>query len=534
MNAFFRLKILPWLPRLRASKQRPGAFTVLTTFMLLLFSVLGLSLICFSQIYAKLASYKKQAAHARFASENGIKQEFENIKNCLAASSGPVFLFPTEYEELNQDVQNQGTAMVERVLDRQLPLHYSGGWENLAWSTQTQFILARLEQARDYIKATYQGNIVSTGRLNKSNNLAKACLETVLQLHAGYLPLPLIPLLIGKEFSAQEKEEYLEISNISMESSSKSIPLPQFLTGEGLIPTASDDLVEKAFKIDIFRPQDLNASRLRQILGLPDSEEDIPPGVYLIQDDLGLGGVFVQGDLDAMILAIEEENQVIIFEQGPDKWILKYNPSLSRTQFITPTESFTYDLTPLGIIIVDGGIASLGGGQVEITGEVTRLGEEEIPCIRQGVKLTILSSEEVIITSHLIHQGVSWLEGIPYIKDSQSQLTIFSTGESITGSDSETSGISLAAEDLSELKVQASLTSGTGSITLEGAGKRIVLNGSLHTTDYKSNGNELILLPDDRHAYNSELLDNSPSTKLPLLLVSALHIEAWKEEIEES
>jgi hypothetical protein len=492
-------------------------------------SVLGLSLIYFSQIYSRLAAYKKHATQVRLASENGIKLELENIKNSLMFSSNPLSLSSTEYEQLQQDTQNQGTAMVERILGSPLPLVYSGGWENLTWNTNTKFYLKRLDQHLHYIKALYIGEISSVGQMENSQAHANSLLETSLQIHAGYLPLPLIPLLIGKELSTEQKEGFLDIHNISLESAQTTLLPSELLSSPGLIPSSSNALVEKAFKIDIFRPQDLNASRLREILGLPDSEEAVPPGVYLIQDDLGLGGIFVQGDLDRMILAIEEDYQIISFEQDLDRWILKFDPSQSRTEFFTPTELYLFDLIPLGIIIVDGRINSLSGGTIDADGNVLPATEEEIPCIRQGVNLTILSSDEVAITSHLIYQGVTWQDGVPYLKDSQSQLTIFTTGKTLSGEISETSGISIAAEAPEELKVQASLTAASGKISLEGSNKRITLNGSLHTPDYDSNGNELKILPDERYPLTSTLLQNSPTTKIPMMIITGLRIMRWRE-----
>ncbi|NOR14732.1 MAG: hypothetical protein GQ544_03410, partial [Candidatus Aminicenantes bacterium] len=482
-----------------------------------------------SQIYSRLAAYKKHATQVRFASENGIKLELENIKDYFASSSGVSFLSPFEYEQLLQDTQNQGTAMVEHILGSQLPLLYSGGWENLTWNTDTEFYLNRLDQHEHYVKVLYKGEISSVGLMENSQARANSLLETSLQVHAGYLPLPLIPLLIGKYLSAEQKEEFLEIHNISLESTHNTLLPSDLISSSSLIPNTSSALIEKTFKIDIFRPQDLSASRLRQILGLPESEEAVPPGVYLIQDDLGLGGIFVQGDLDHMILAIEEDYQIISFEQGLDRWVLKFDPSQSRTQFITPTTSYVYDLVPLGIIIVDGKIQSLSGGTVDGEGNVLPAIEEEIPCIRRGVNLTILSSEEVVITSHLIYQGVTWQDGVPYLKDSQSQLTIFTTGETLSGEISETSGISIAAEAPTELKLQGSFTTASGRFSLEGSNKRITLHGSLHSPDYASNGNELKILPDERYLLKSDLLQNAPSTKTPMMVITELRVMAWRE-----
>ncbi len=497
--------------------------------MFLMFSVLGLSLIYFSQIYSRLTTYRKHATQVGFAAENGIKLELENIKNYFMSSSGSSFLSPFEYEQLLQDAQNQGTSMVELLLGNQLPLLYSGGWENLTWNTHTEFCLSRLEQHEHYIKAIYKGEISSVGLMQNSQVRANSLLETSLQLHAGYLPLPLIPLLIGKELSTEQKKEFLETHNISLESKPNAVLPYELVSSSDIISNASSTLIEKAFKIDIFRPQDLNSQRLRQILGLPESEDAVPPGVYLIQDDLGLGGIFVQGDLDQMILAIEEDYQVIIFEQELDRWILRFDPFQSQTQFQTPTASFVFDFIPLGIIIVDGAINSLSGGAVDWDGNVVPATEEEIPCIKRGVNLTILSSEEVTITSHLIYQGVTWQDGIPYLKDTESQLTIFSTGETLTGEISETSGISIAAETPTELKLQGSLTAASGKISVEGSNKRITLSGSLHSPDYESNGNELNILPDERYLLKSDLLQNTPLTNTPMILATELRIMSWRE-----
>jgi len=248
---------------------------------------------------------------------------------------------------------------------------------------------------------------------------------------------------------------------------------------------------------------------------------------------MGLGGIFVQGDLDQMILAIEDDYQVICFQKDPDRWILKFDSSQSLTQFITPAENFVFDLVPLGIIIIAGEIKSLSGGSVNSEGDILPAIEEEIPCIRSGVNLTILSSEEVTIASHLVHQGVSWQDGVPYLKDSQSQLNIFTTGETLSGESSNSSGITIAAEAPSELKLQASLTTASGKISLEGSNKNITLSGSLHTPDYISNGNKLKILPDDRYPFASDLLQNAPKTKLPLLAITELRIMAWRELAKE-
>jgi hypothetical protein len=246
----------------------------------------------------------------------------------------------------------------------------------------------------------------------------------------------------------------------------------------------------------------------------------VPDGVYLIQDDLGLGGVFVQGDIEELITAIDGPFQVICFRSKAGEWVLRFSPALSQTFFTAPDTSRSYDLVPEGIIAVNGKIGALGGGTMDASGRVVLAGDEATPSILAGVSLTILSSEGVTISTHLISQGVRWQDGVPYVKDDSSQVIIYSTGKG---------GISIADGAPANLIIQASLVAGGTGFAVQGKGKAIEVLGGIQAVDYISEGNTLKISPDGGLAEGRSLPENAPLSTVPMLYVSLFKVREWKE-----
>jgi len=229
---------------------------------------------------------------------------------------------------------------------------------------------------------------------------------------------------------------------------------------------------------------------------------------------MGLGGIYVQGDIIELVLAIEKKNQVISFQMEEGCWVLKYDPARTMTWFFTPTETTFYELRPLGIIIVEGDIQSLGGGIIDSSGEAKVEKDKEIPCILNGVDLTIISSKEITLSSHLLHEGVKWAEGIPYANNSTSQLNIFSSSE-----------IKIHEDSPDKIKLQASLTAAKNGFSINGEDKEVSLLGSLHMPKYESNRNRLKLFPDRRQ--QEELLQNAPLSANPVIAILSFKIIEW-------
>jgi hypothetical protein len=182
----------------------------------------------------------------------------------------------------------------------------------------------------------------------------------------------------------------------------------------------------------------------------------------------------------------------------------------------------------LGIIIVNGEVRSLGGGTADDAGTVTMVKDREIPSVLSGVGLTIVSSDRITLSSHLILQGVRWQDGIPYIKEPQTQLVIFSTGQDFLSQAELEGGIAVEPGAPDELKLQASLTAGQGGFEIGGSGKTVEIFGALHAADFSGNGNSLRIAPDERLSAG-DLVENAPVMAAPVLSVYSLKVLAWRE-----
>jgi len=520
-----------WQPCIdQKRKTRKGVMTLVSVFLFFIFSTLGLSMLYFSQIYLKLSAYKKNSTLLDYASENGIKLGFDHLLNLLSQTMTPSLLSPQESIELREDTINKGSEIVEKLLGSRLPFQNSQVWEHLGWESITNFYFEKIEEKEDYFHATYKTEISSKGKIENFNQARESSLEARLGIFAGNLPLPYIPLLVDKKLDPDQKNDFMEKNKIDFLPSEKNLISPQISFAEGdLIPKDANAQVQKALKIKFFHPQNLFNLRLRAILGLEETNEPVPDGVYLIKDDMGLGGIYVQGDLEEMVTAVEENFQVVSFLTEQGCWILKFSPSKSKTIFSTPEEVFYYDLIPLGIIIVNGKINSLGGGVVDPSGQVILVTEEEIPSILKGVNLTIISSDKITLSSHLIHQGVKWIDKVPYVKDSNSQLIIFATGKDFLENTEREGKIIIDKDSPQEIKIQASLTAADKGFSVEGKGKTVHILGSLHASDYTSNGNKLTFTFDERLLEENDLVQNAPKTATPVLCLSFFKPMEWKE-----
>jgi len=525
-------RILPCLFFKENSTQtRKGALTLLSVFIFFLFSTLGLGMLYLTQVYLKTSAYRRNSILLEYASENGIKQGFDQFHDLLSKRSSPMLLTDEETMDFNLDAADGGKSIIEQVLECSLPLTSADSWERMSWESLTDFMFEHLVEEEDYFRVRYKGTTSSSGRLEHFKPTKNAYLDSTLEVLAGHIPLPLIPVLVDKKMSPEEKNRYIEEKQIEILPLEHSeLPMPIAFSDNDLIPEQALSQLAEALKIKIFHPQDLSPSKLRTALGLKPGTEPVPLGVYLIEDDLGLGGVFVQGDLDEMVLAIQDNFQVIKFVSEQGQWILKFNPQAGKSIFRTPSELHSYEFIPRGIVIVNGKIHSLGGGYVDSAEEIIMYQEEELPCILKGVDLTIIASEEITLSSHLIYQGLKWEKGIPYLKDSNTQLSVFSSGKDFLDASDKTGLINIAEDAPDELKIQASLTASDKGITVMGEGKEIQVLGSLQASDVILNDNEIRLKFDERFLRSDGLLQNSPRARNPVLFISSFKITGWREK----
>jgi len=506
--------------------------TLVSSFLFFIFSSLGLSLLFLSQVYLKSSGYKKNSTVLSYSSENGIKTGFNHLLSLLFQTSFPSPLSSQAYDELRENTRNKGSELLEKLLGSKPPLQISQTWEEMAWESTIDFNLEELLETENYFHATYRVVIRSEGKIKNFNQVKETSLEASLGILAGNIPLSSFPLLVDGKFEPSQGQNFAKKNRITLLPFEKNLLSPEAcFSKDKLIPDEANDQLRKALKLRFFRPQNLPSSILRTILGLEKTDEPVPEGVYLVKDSTGLGGIFVQGELEEMVMAIDGNFQVLSFLTKKGRWTLGFSPSLAKTVFTTPAETFYYDLIPVGIIVVNGEIRSLGGGVKDFSGKFT-LSREEIPSILNGAKLTIISSDKITISSHLIHQGVRWLEGIPYFKDSNSKLAIFATGKDFLDESKREGKIIVDGSSPQEIKIQASLTASDKGFSIEGKQKTVYLLGSLQTTDLCSNENNLKIKFDERFLDNLEenILElGVPQTANPVLFLSFFKPIEWKD-----
>jgi hypothetical protein len=523
-----------WLRFLKNEKKEiKGTLTLLSVFLFVIFSTLGLGMLYLTQVYLKTSAYRKNVMLLEYASENGIKQGYDHLHGLLSQAASPILLSETELSGLLNDSLDGGNAAAQKILGCGFPSSLRGSWERLAWESITDFQLLSMREEPGYFLAQYRGRIASTGLLQGFKTKKASFLDSELGVLAGYIPLPAIPFLLDKSMTPGQKGAFLEDNDIHMIPPDQSpLPVPFAFSDGELLPKQAMQPLAKALKIEIFHPQDLSASKLRLALGLDVANDPVPDGVYLIQDDLGLGGVFVQGDLDEMILAIQGNTQIISFRKNQDTWILRFSPAEGRTSFIGPGESLSFDQIPVGIIIVNGKIFSLGGGYDDGSGRILMAVEEELPCVLNGVSLTIISSDEITLTSHLIYEGVRWMDGVPYVKDSDSQLVIHAAGQDFVEGEEKAGRINIDESSPEQLKIHASLTASGEGIAVHGKDKEIQLLGSVQTSELSLNGNEISIKFDERSFHSSaDLFENVPRTEKPVLNIFFFRILNWRENV---
>lgn len=531
MKPLFFLKTRPWLKSNKNfTPQSKGSSTLMTAFIFVVFSALAISMLSITQIYLKSNAYKKHELTLRYASENGIKQAYHRLMESLSHLSTPLPLSSQKFHTLRGDSLNQGIQPVEMLLQTDFPLTFSQSWKKMAWESQLDFIFLKMEENKDYFKVDYTTQIKSKGRIQNYTQKKESELKGKMTILTGRLPLPSLPILIDKPFNHEQKETFLEKNNITLCPEDRPpIPPPAYFSREKLLPQHAHSQLSKALKTKIFYPQNLSPLELRRALGLELIDEPVPDGVYLIHDDLGLGGIFIQGDLQEMILAIQDSYQVISFRTVEGRWTLKFSPSERKTLFSSPKGTSTYDRIPLGIIVVNGNISSLGGGVVDASEHISLVKEKEIPCILQGVRLSLVTSDKITLSSHIIQQGVQQHEGIPYVKDSSSQLIIFTTGKDFLDNSKQDGEIIIDKNAPQDLHIHASLTASGKGLTIEAKKKNIHLWGSLHTSNYTGKGNQLHFRYDGRARKDETLMANAPKTSKPVLHLLSFQLSHWNE-----
>ena len=304
-----------------------GSMTLLVVFIFFLFSALGIGLICISDVHTKFSRHRRDVVLLSFAAENGVKGGYSVLATAIASGSGPKTCSEALYHELRLDGQNGGIRTLEQVMEKPLPLDLQGDDGGSSWTVELSFDTGAPILKESYFVAECSGHVRSNGRLAGKIPAKRATLDVSATIVAGYIPLAGFPLLVAADLTSEERRQVAENRDIVILPSRRSVTFPR--TGfapAAAIPRDADPLVKKALKIKIFSPEKLTRAEIRSALGLEMVNEPVPDGVYLIENDTGLGGLFIQGDVDEMILAIEADFQVISIRRGTESLELEIFP----------------------------------------------------------------------------------------------------------------------------------------------------------------------------------------------------------------
>ena len=498
-------------------------------FLTVVFTGLGLAMIHASGVHLKINGFRKFSFLLDCASENGLKRGLSDLTAWLEAEGLLAPVPAGSIDAMREEPRTAFPLLLEGTLGSAFPRTLEESFDGMNWASRAECAFGGLVDMGGYFRIAADFKIKASGGLARVRARRLSALEGSLGLLAGRLPLPAIPLYLRGEMTGAERAAFAKESGIVFPAKAGQIISPGLAASAGgVLPDGAGDLAAKAMNIGVFKPGELCPSRLREVLGLEASSDPVPDGVYLIRNDLGLGGVFVQGDLDELILAIRGDAQIVVFRAGGAEWHLEWSPARSRTEFRSPDEGFSFDLVPLPILFVNGAIAALGGGAVGLDGRVEMCFDGETPAVLDGIDMTIVSAESVTIASHLVLEGVRWQDGVPYSKNSEAQLVIYAAGQDAVSGAKAGGEIHVAEGAPDELKLQASLTAASGGFHIEGTGKSIELLGAIHADAYAGNGNRLALYRDDRAAAGM-FPANAPLTAEPQLAFFSLRVLTWKE-----
>jgi hypothetical protein len=518
----------PGCPNRRGRRRESGTATLVVVFLCVVFSGLGLSLAYLTGVYSAVGRHRKSFTLAGLASENAVKLGYAGLLRRLETAPAPLVLSDQDYERLEADAAGRGVAAAEAAVEAAFPLKDSGGCEDASWSSETGCAWRGFADRGAWFGADFDIAVDGQGSVRGSGASRRSSLAARLGVAAGRLPLAAFPVLVDRPLSPADRAGFLERNGVEI-AAEPGNPSPPASFGDGsVIPADATGLLCEALKVEMFEPQSIPPARLRAALGLPESNDPVPDAVYLVRDDLGLGGIYVQGDVEEMIAAVDGDAQVLLFRLSEGEWMVRFSPAARRTEFVSPGASEIFDGVPVGLVIVRGAVAGLGGGRIGGDGRPVLDPEGASPSLLAGVQITIVSSERVSISAPLVRQGLRWQEGIPYLEDKDSQLVIYSTGRDFVSGEETEGGVVIGAGAPRDLRIDASVAAAGDGLKIEGGGRTVRVTGGVQAADIDARGNRLVVTP-LAQGRGFSLPAWSPISERPLLRVIYLRPESWTE-----
>lgn len=500
-----------------------GSVLIICCLVIALFVTLGLGLLLNAQLFFQVQASKKMNRLNDYASENGAKQ-------VLAKAADWADKFPCGEisEQLFQNLKaallssdERPSPLLESLLS-EAAISRTDDFSRFVWETSPSVRLKKLEDYSQYLKSTYELTIDSAGQVEGFRWKKAKQVDLEISFFLGRLPLDRLPLAVRADGLKKEDEQKITISHPH----SSNLKQDKIIkTAETAVPDDALPLLAKGLKL--FRPDGLPNWLLRRSLGLDPGNEKVPDGVYLAKDDLGPGGLYVQGDLDQLLLGVDGDYQLIQFRQKERRWLLLFSLKNYGCEFWTDGGKEEYDRLPLPIIMVNGQINSLATGQKTGSGWLEPTDEPDRVAYLSGLKLILVCSGKVNITSNLLVEGLTWKEGLPYLREKQSQFIIWSTARDFQTQESTDGGINLFDSGQEVLKIAANLVAGGEGMKTNGLITRAEIIGSLSATAINLNTTSLSLFQPPPPPVETDS-DLSVYSTTNLLFLDEIKLKEWR------
>jgi hypothetical protein len=468
------------IPSASSFKKEPnvreaGSVLVICCLLMALFTTLGLGLLLNAQMFFEVQVARKMNRLNSYACENGAKEVIGQVVSWADEFSGG------EIEENRfQDLKTLLTSgnqtqlvLLDSVLNS-AAVSQTDEFSRLAWETLPTARLARIDDYGPYLKTTYELTIKAAGKVEGFRWEKAEQVGLVITFFLGKLPLDRLPLAVAREGLKKEDEQNIKITRL----------VPNNLKQEKIIRPEKDILPDDALPLlarglKLFRPDGLPNWLLRQALGLSPGNEKVPDGVYLVKDEAGPGGLYVQGNLDELLLGLDGDFQLIQFRQKDRRWLVRFSPKKPGLEFFAPEGKEELEQSLVPVIMVNGRIDSLAAGQKNLSGWLEPEENPDRPAYLSGFRLTLVCSGKINITSNLLAEGLNFRDGIPYFREKQSQLIIWSTARDFQTQESVDGGIDLVGQKADVLKVAANLIAGGEGLKIKGLATEAEIVGTL-------------------------------------------------------
>ncbi len=501
---------------------RPGSAFIACLLVMSIFMTLGLGLLLNSRLFLQAQGFRKLSRLSSYAAENGVKQSLNRMLEKAQEISSETEINEEIFLALRKSIEAGKTEAVGPLLEAGL-VNESEDFSGFSWLTETTAVLNDLYTDEFYFRATFGLNIKSTGRVQGFSGAGSEEVKAELVLLAGHLPLNLVPAVVEKTGISEKEIQKIKLKDLQPGVA----PVSTIKRTSGkFIPEDALPLLARALKI--LRPERIPYWLLRQALGLEPGNDPVPDGVYLVEDSLGPGGLYVQGDLDRLLFGIDRGFQSVQLEQGEARWLLRFNPSTATTHFFSPEGSREFAELPIPLVMVNGEVSELRTGRRGKDGFLTPAEDESTPAFLKGVRITVVCSGKIKIASSLFSEGLEWENGLPYLRSKQSELIIWSTGKDFQTAETVAGGIEIQEAWGKKITIEASLVAGGSGLTVSAETGEVEIIGSLAATSVNTGSREVSIYHGPHEPFQNAAPDLQVYSETPLFHLSHLRILQWR------